>query len=262
MGEEGSGRAGSVGVLRLHEDEGHAVLGPVGFEKGGEGGVVAFEEGVGEEGGFEVFKGGSEGGCPFFCGNGFTVEPADQEAEWARSDFKVWDEAGVEVEETNKGVEGGAMGGEGPVSDRVKLGGGGAVTLRAEIKSDPFHSLQEEVTLLWVEGEPPFGEDVADTFKVEQEGAGVVAEEEDVINDLPVPALDEGSGHRVQAEFREPFPEESLPFLLHKEHEDAVASRSIEGPKGHDIEGVEDVSGGTKAELLSVTVPDGDLVET
>ena len=52
-----------------------------------------------------------------------------------------------------------------------------------------------------------------------------------------------------------------MPFLLHQEHEGAVAGWSIEGPKGHDIEGVEDVPGGTEAELLSVTESDGDLVE-
>ena len=104
------------------------------------------------------------------------------------------DKAGVEIEEANKGVEGGAMFGKGPVSDRVKLRGGRAVALWSEVKSNPLHPFQEEVTLLWVEGEPPFGEDVADTLKVEQEGAGVVAEEEDVINDLPIPTLNKGSG--------------------------------------------------------------------
>ena len=95
-----------------------------------------------------------------------------------------------------------------------------------------LHSFQEEVTLPWVEGEPPLGENVADTLKVEKEGAGVVAEEEDVINDLPVPTLDEGSGDRVQAKLRESFAGEDLPFLLHQKHEGAVAGRSIEGPKG------------------------------
>ena len=77
MGEEGSSRIRGVGVLGLHEDEGHAVLGPVSFEEGGEGAVIAFEEGVGKEGGFQIVEGGSEGGCPFLQGDGFAVEPAD-----------------------------------------------------------------------------------------------------------------------------------------------------------------------------------------
>ena len=63
------------------------------------------------------------------------MEPADQEVEWAHSGLKVWDEAGVEVEEANKGVEGSAMFGKGPVSDRVKLRGGWAVAIWSEVES-------------------------------------------------------------------------------------------------------------------------------
>ena len=197
MGEEGSGGSSSLGVFRLHEDEGHAILGPIGFEEGGKGAVIPPEEWVGEEGGFEVIKGCSEGWGPFVRRDGFAVELADHEPEWPYPDLKVGDEPGIEVEEANKGVEGGAVDGEGPVPDRVKFGGGRAVPFRPEVKANPFHSLQEEVTLLGVEGEPPLGEDVADTFKVEEEGSGIVAEEEDVVNDLPVSTLDQGSSDRV-----------------------------------------------------------------
>ena len=66
MGEEGSGLSGSFGILRLHEDEGLAVLGPVGFEEGWEGAVVAFEEKIREEGSLQIVKGGPEGGCLLF----------------------------------------------------------------------------------------------------------------------------------------------------------------------------------------------------
>lgn len=45
-GEEGRGVGGGVGIFRLHEDEGHACFGPVGFEESREGAVTAAEEGV------------------------------------------------------------------------------------------------------------------------------------------------------------------------------------------------------------------------
>ena len=45
------------------------------------------------------------------------MEFADHEAEWACSDFEVRDEPGIEVEEADKGVKGGAMIWEGPVPD-------------------------------------------------------------------------------------------------------------------------------------------------
>ena len=41
------GAVGGGGVFGLHEDEGHAGFGPISFEEGGEGAVVAAEEWVG-----------------------------------------------------------------------------------------------------------------------------------------------------------------------------------------------------------------------
>ena len=102
---------------------------------------------------------------------------------------------------------------------------------------------------------------MADAFEVEEEGSGIVAEEEDVIDDLPVSALDQGCGDRVQVELRELLSEEGLPFLLHEEHEGTVAGRSIEGPKGHDVEGVKPVIGSGKAEFFAVGMADCNLVE-
>lgn len=62
------------------------------------------------------------------------------------------------------------MGGERPIANGVVFGGGWAVAVRAEVKSNPFNAVEKEVTFLWVEGEAPLGEDVADTFKVEEKG--------------------------------------------------------------------------------------------
>ena len=261
VGEEGNGGLGGFSVFWLHEDEGHAVLAPVGFEEEGEGAVVAFEEWVGQEGCLEVIKGGLEGGGPLFVRDGFAVELADHVPEWSGADLKVGDEPGIKVEEANKGVEGGAMVGEGPVPDGVVLGRGRAVAFWPEVKANPLHSLQKEVAFLWVEGESPLGEDVADTFKVEEEGPGIVAEEEDVVDDLPVSTLNQGSSDRVQLELREPFAEEGLPFLSHEEHEGTVAGRAVEGAEGHDIESEELVIGSREAELLLIRLANCNLME-
>ena len=49
--------------------------------------------------------------------------------------------------------------------------------------------------------------------------------------------------------------------MAHEEHEDGVASRSIDWPKWHDVEGVEGAIGAGKAEFLAVGPADTDLVE-
>eukprot|EP00977_Amphora_coffeiformis_P023870 scaffold14635_cov201-Amphora_coffeaeformis.AAC.3 len=111
-GEEGDGVGGSSGVFRLHADEGHAGLGPVGFEEGGERAIVTGSRTKGEwvcNGRCGLVRGGSDAG------------------------FEVGDEAGVEVEEANEGVEGLATGGYGPIADGVLFGGGRAVAIRVEV---------------------------------------------------------------------------------------------------------------------------------
>lgn len=103
---------------------------------------------------------------------------------------------------------------------------------------------------------------MADTVEIEEEGVGVVAEEEDVVNDLTVAGLNQlvidcGGGY-----FGEPLAEEALPFLTHKEHEGAVASRAVERSKRHNVEGEEHAVRSSKAELGAVGVADTDLVES
>eukprot|EP00977_Amphora_coffeiformis_P000134 scaffold36_cov102-Amphora_coffeaeformis.AAC.1 len=151
------------------------------------------------------------------------------------------DEAGVEVEETDEGMEGLATGGYGPIADGVVLGGGRAVTSWAEVVANPFDAVEEEVAFLGVEGEAPFGKDV--------------------VNDLAVAGLDEVDKDCGGVNVREPGAEEGLPFLAHQEHEGCVAGRGIHWAKGHDVEGEEGAVGAGEAELLSVAVSDGDLVE-
>eukprot|EP00977_Amphora_coffeiformis_P015857 scaffold4745_cov103-Amphora_coffeaeformis.AAC.1 len=138
-------------------------------------------------------------------------------------------------------MEGLATGGDRPSADGVVLGGGRAVTSWAEVVADPFDAVEEEVALLGVEGEAPFGKDVVD--------------------DLAVAGLDEVDKDGGGVNVREPGAEEGLPFLAHEEHEGCVAGRGAHGAKGHDVEGEEGAVGAGKAELLSITVLDGDLVE-
>ena len=68
-------------MFGLHEDEGHAGLGPIGFDEGREGTVVTPKERIGGEGIFEVVEGGVEGWCPFNGGNRFSVEVANKVSE-------------------------------------------------------------------------------------------------------------------------------------------------------------------------------------
>ena len=75
------GTVSGGGVFRLHKDERHAGLGPVGFEEGGEGAVVAAEEWVREEGTFEVVEDGGERRGPCRRGNGFTMEFFDEDSQ-------------------------------------------------------------------------------------------------------------------------------------------------------------------------------------
>lgn len=48
LGEHCRGGNGGGAVFGLHEDEGHAGFGPVGFDEGGEGAIVSSEEWVGQ----------------------------------------------------------------------------------------------------------------------------------------------------------------------------------------------------------------------
>eukprot|EP00977_Amphora_coffeiformis_P024067 scaffold15024_cov155-Amphora_coffeaeformis.AAC.1 len=89
----------------------------------------------------------------------------------------------------------------------------------------------------------------------------VVAEGKDVVDDLAVTSLDEVDEDCGGVDVREQGAEEGLPFLAHEEHEGCVAGRGVHWAKGHDVEGEEGAVGAGKAELLSIAVLDGDLVE-
>jgi hypothetical protein len=93
---------------------------------------------------------------------------ADKGSQGANLELKVGDELGIEVQESNKGVQRLASCRKGPMADRIILGRGRAVAIWPKVKANPFNAVEEEVTLLGVEGESPFGEDMADTLKVEQ----------------------------------------------------------------------------------------------
>ena len=150
----------------------------------------------------------------------------------------------------------------GPVANRVVFGGGGAVAVRTEVKSNPFDAVEEEVAFLGVEGEAPFGEDVTDTLKVKQKDPRVVAEEEDVVDNLSVAGVDKSGSDQVNIQTREFLAEQSLPFLAHEEHEDSIAGRGVNRPKRHDVEGVEGAIGTCKCKFLPVGPTDANLVET
>eukprot|EP00977_Amphora_coffeiformis_P024068 scaffold15024_cov155-Amphora_coffeaeformis.AAC.2 len=167
-GEEGDGVGGGSGVFRLYEDEGHASLGPVGLEEGGERAIITAEELIRQEGGFEGVEGLEEVRRPGQKGDGFAMVGADEGTEGSNAGFEVGDEAGVEVEEADEGMEGLATGGYGPIADGVILGGGRTVTIRAEVVANPFDAVEEEVAFLGVEGEAPFSEDMADALEVEE----------------------------------------------------------------------------------------------
>ena len=83
--------------------------------------------------------------------DGFVVVFANQVAKWPNFDLKVGNELCTQVEEANKGVQRLARCGEWPVSDKVKFGRDRAVALRLKVKANPFNSVKEEVTFLWVE---------------------------------------------------------------------------------------------------------------
>ena len=112
---------------------------------------------------FELVEKGGEAGGPDAGGNGFAMVILGDSAEGTDTQFKVWDEAGVEVEETDEGVERLAGFRQGPVGDEVELGRGWAIAVRSKVETDPLHAVEEEVAFLGVEGEAPFGEDMANT---------------------------------------------------------------------------------------------------
>ena len=150
--EELGGDAGGGGIFRLHEDERHGVFGPIGFDEEWEGAVVAAEEGVGEESGFQVVKNGSEWGRPQVVWNGLAVELTGEVAEGSDANFEVSNEFAVEVEEAYKGLERLAGGWERPIADEIEFGRGGSVAVGTKIEADPFNALEEEVAFLGVEG--------------------------------------------------------------------------------------------------------------
>ena len=127
--------------------------------------------------------------------------------------------------------------------DHVVFGGGGAVTVRPEINANPFNALKEEVTFFGVEREAPFREYVAYTGEIKDKGKGVVAEKEDIVDNLAVAGLDKFDFDEGIVKVGEPFLEQGLPFLPYEEHEDGVASGSVDRAEGHGVEGVQDASG-------------------
>ena len=117
-----------------------------------------------------------EWGCPCVGGNGFPVELLGDKSKRPDASFKVGDETCIKVEEADKGVERLASGGKGPFADQIEFGGSRAVPVCAKVESNPLNSVEEEVAFLGVEGEAPFGEDVADARKIEEKSVGVVGE--------------------------------------------------------------------------------------
>lgn len=79
---------------------------------------------------------------------------------------------------------------------------------------------------------------MAYAFEVQKEDSWGVAEEEDIVDDLTVAGLDKLNGDSGDVEFRIFFAEQGLPFLAHEEHQDGVTCGSVDGAKGHDVEGV------------------------
>ena len=184
------------------------------------------------------------------------------DAEGPDANFEMGNEAGIKVEESYEGVEGLAGGGKGPLADEVEFGRGGAVAVGSEIETDPFDTVKEEVTFLGVKGESPFGEDVADAQKIQDEGVGFVGEKEDVVNNLAITGLDEVDECFGVTEVGKFLAEQGLPFLAKDEHERGVASRSVDGSEGHDVEGVKDTLGPGKAKFGSIGAANANLVET
>eukprot|EP00977_Amphora_coffeiformis_P014203 scaffold3931_cov172-Amphora_coffeaeformis.AAC.4 len=162
------GEAPSTSCNFTDKGVGHAGLGPVGFEEGGERAIVTAEERIQQEGGLEGVEGLQEVGSPGQKGNGFAMVGVDEGAEGSNAGFEVGDEAGVEVEEANERMEGLAAGRYRPIADGVVLGRGRAVTVRAEVVANPFDAVEEEVAFLGVEGEAPFSEDMTDALEVEE----------------------------------------------------------------------------------------------
>ena len=102
------------------------------------------------------------------------MELSGKEAEWSDARLEVGNETGIEIEEADEGMKGLAAGGKRPLAEEVKFGRGRAVAVGAKVESNPFDAVKKEVTFLGVEGEAPFGEDVADAGKIQDEGTWFV----------------------------------------------------------------------------------------
>ena len=133
--------------------------------------------------------------------------------------------------------------------------------MRAQVKADPFDTVEEEVAFLGVKRKAPFGKDVANTLEVQDEGVRIVAEEEDVIDDLAIAGLNKVDVDGSFVEVGKAFAEEGLPFLAHEEHEDSVTGWSIDGAKRHNIECVKDAGGAGKAKFVAVARADLNLMK-
>ena len=55
--------------------------------------------------------------------------------------------------------------------------------------------------------------------------------------------------NEADVDVRKFLAEEALPLLAKEEHQSGVASRCVDGPKGHDIESVEELEGPAKQSL-------------
>ena len=146
-----------------------------------------------------------------------------------------------------------AGGGKGPIIDKVKLRGGGAIAGGTEVMAKPFDAIAEEVAFLGVEGDAIFAKDLADATKVAETKILASGPEEGVIDDGLCADKGRFDGGETGVEELGDFGVDNL-------HHGGEDGRGIAGSEGHNGVAVLLTVGAHEGKLLLVIEEDANLM--
>jgi hypothetical protein len=223
--EKSKSDLGSIGMVWLHKDPTHAGTGPIRLQKTRERGVIASKARGRGNGKLQFIPEASERRRPHSRRNGLAMMLAFESAKRLDTDLEEGAIYIVEGEEADEGTQGLAVDGERPIVDEIELGFGRTIAVRGDIVTDILNSVSEEFTLLQLESDSIFHEDIADAFKQLEQGSEQSSPEQDIVDDDATAEVRGTSGVTRAVE--------GLPFITKDLHHAGIKRRCVARAKRH-----------------------------
>ena len=212
-------------MVWLHKDQSQAGTGPIRLQKTRERGVVASKARGRGNGKLQFIPEASERRRPHSRRNGLAMMLAFESAKRLDTDLEEGAIYIVEGEEADEGTQRLAVDGERPIVDEIELGFGRTIAVRGDIVADILNSVSEEFTLLQLESDSIFHEDIADAFKQLEQSSKQSSPEQDIVDDDATAEVRGTSGVTRAVE--------GLPFITKDLHHAGIKRRCVARAKRH-----------------------------